>query len=441
MKKVLFFILVFLTLFVSLSFSKEYTLQELLKLAEKHNKDIQLAQADLKFASAQKIEAWSTALPKINVEMNYNRNFLENFFYVNVTDSLGRQRTTKFVVSFNNEFQLNAVLSQTIFGFGKIGNAIKAANYFDRFTRYQFSSQWQLVITRVKKAFYQALLLKKVWEVARQSELNAEENYRNIKIKYESGAVSEFALLQAEVRWKNAIPETIKSRRDYQLALNNLKNLVGIPRDEEISLKGSLEIIPSTPRKPDVNQILESRPDFQSMQWEKKLREKRVAVEFSNYLPTLSGNLIYSYGARSNAFRLENDNDNFILGLTLRIPIFSGGFTTAQVQKAKVDVERVKTRIAQLEDNIRIDLQNIFLRLDEAKQRISAAQRSVDVARRAFEIAESRAQNGLATQLELKDSRVLLDQAELTYYSSIYDYLDAYFDWELATGQVRIDDN
>ena len=55
-------------------------------------------------------------------------------------------------------------------------------------------------------------------------------------------------------------------------------------------------------------------------------------------------------------------------------------------------------------------------------------------------IAETRVRNGLATQLELKDSRILLDQAQLNYYSSIYDYLAAYFDWQKATGNVSLND-
>lgn len=429
---------VWLIVMASALFAKEYNLKDILNLAEKRNKNIQLARSDLEFAAAQKKEAWSTALPKINVDLNYNRNFLQNFFYVTVTDSLGREQTSRFDVSFDNEFQLNATLNQTLFGFGKIGNAIKAANYFDKFTHLQYSYQWQSIITQVKKAFYQALLMQKVWEVARQSELSARDNYQNTATKFKSGAVSEFELLQAEVRWKNAIPETMKAWKNYQLSLNNLKILVELPLEEELRLQGSLQSFPALPDTLTVEEVFNTRADFQALHWEKKLQQKRVAVEYSNHLPTLTGNLIYTYGARSNAFRLENDNDNIILALSLNVPIFSGGFTSAQVQKARVDVERVQTRIEMMDDNIRVELQNIYLRLKEALQRIEAARKSVDTAQRAFEIAEARIQNGLATQVELKDSRVFLDQAQLNYYSAIYDYLNAFFDWELATGNVSI---
>ncbi len=420
--------------------TKEYDLETILKLAEQNNKEIKLARSDLKLAAARRKEAISTALPKVNLELKYNRNFLENIFYFTIQDpETGEQKTQSFKASFANEYQFNAVLNQTLYSFGKVGNAIIAANYFKKYTNYQFTAEYQRVFTRVKKAFYQALLMQKVWEVTKQSEISARDNYENLRTKFESGAISEFELLQAESRWKNAIPETMKARKNYKLAINNLKALVDIPLREEITLVGNLETIPALPDSFTEKQVFEQRPDYNALLWEKKLREKRVSVEFSNHLPTLNGNLIYTYGARSDQFKLENDNDNVILGVTLTIPIFSGGYTSAQVQKARVDVEKVNTRIAMANDNIRIELQNILLRIREAYERILAGKKSVETARRAYEIAETRVKNGLATQLELKDSRVFLDQAQLNYYLAIYDYLDAKFDWDRATGQVATD--
>ena len=42
----------------------------------------------------------------------------------------------------------------------------------------------------------------------------------------------------------------------------------------------------------------------------------------------------------------------------------------------------------------------------------------------------------MITQLELKDSRMQLEMAILNFYVATYDYLDAYYDWQLATGRV-----
>jgi hypothetical protein len=39
----------------------------------------------------------------------------------------------------------------------------------------------------------------------------------------------------------------------------------------------------------------------------------------------------------------------------------------------------------------------------------------------------------------LKDSRVVLDGAKVGYYSAIFEYLAAYFEWERATGLMGQD--
>nr|HQV32381.1 TolC family protein [Calditrichia bacterium] len=337
--------------------------------------------------------------------------------------------------SFNNEYALNAVLTQTLFSF-KVGYAIQAARYLNKLTENTFEATRQQVVATVKTSFYQTLLLKKVWEVAQDAQSSAEENFQNQKLKFDSGRISEFELLQAEVRWQNSMPETIRARQQYQASLNNLKVLVGIPVSEEISLNGNLDRFPEVPSGTTLEDIKSVRPDFNALMWEKKLRQKNVSAMRSEFLPSLEGSLTYTYSAQSDEFKLEQENDNIIVGLSLNIPVFSGGSRIAGVKRANADVEKVSTRLAQAEDNIEVQLQNIQLQLQESRQRIEASHKAVESASRAFQIAETRAQNGLSTQVELKDSRVALDQAQVGYYGAIYDYLASYFSWEVATGRV-----
>ncbi len=418
--------------------ARQLDLATVLQLADANNKDIKLAAAEVRNADALYREALSSALPTVNLDFNYNRNFFDNFFYISMTDSLGRQRTTKFNVTFKNEYQMNAVLNQTLYSFGKVGDALDIANYYEDFTDLNFRFQREMVLNSVKKAFFRALLLEKVWLVAKDSESSARENYENIKARYDNGVVSEFALLQSEVRWQNSIPETMKARKNYELALNNLKALVDLPIDEDIKLAGDLEKFPPMPPEISSDMVFEERKDFNAMLLEKKMREKAVNIEFANHLPSINGSLVYTYSARSDEFKIDNTNDNLIFGLSVHIPVFSGGYTSAQVQKAKVELDKVETQIAKSRDNINIQLKNVYLRLKEAHERIIAGQKNVNTARRAFEIAETRVNNGLATQLELKDSRVLLDQARVSFYSAIYDYLNAYFDWQQTIGRVNL---
>jgi len=416
--------------------AETYDLKAFLSRVESHSKDLKLAMKELDMAKVYKKEALSSALPKIMMEANYNRNLKANYLYIDFPDfETGEMTNQKFKINYKNEFGLNAVLNQTLFSF-KVGTALKAAKEFKMLTNFIYDATHHTIIKMAKKTFYQTLLLKKVWEVNRSSEVNAHENFLNMKKKFDNGQISEFKLLQAEARWQNLIPETTKAKRNYELALNSLKNLAGLPMEEELELRGDFDRIPPMPVLPSVDTVLEKRPDYNALLWEEKLRGTGVKSEIADQLPSLNLNLIYNFSSLSDDFKLERQNQSYIVGLNFSFPIFTGGYTRAQVRKAKIELEKTRIKIDKEKEKIYNDIHNIWLRLEEARKRIQSAKKSLETAKKAFKIAEITAANGLATQLELKDARVIYDQATLNGYASTYDYLDAYFDWEQATGSL-----
>ena len=414
-----------------------YDLQAFLNRVETHSKDLKLAQKDLDMAKVYKKEAVSTALPKVMLEGTYNRNLKDIFLFIDFPDfETGEMTNQKFKINYRNEYGFQAVVSQTLFSF-KVGNALKAAKQYEKLTDYVYDATRQTIGKFAKKAFYQTLLLKNVWELSRASEENAYENYLQMKKKYDYGQVSQFNLLQAEVRWQNQIPQTTKAKRNYELALNSLKNMAGIPDREEIDLQGDFERIPPMPAMEKLEPVLDRRPDYNALVWEEKLRGTGIKSEKANQLPSLGLNLIYNFSSLSDSFKLERQNHAYIVGLNLSIPIYTGGYMQAQVQKAKIDLEKTRLRIQKEREAISIELRNIYLRLEEADKRIQAAKTTLETAKKAWEIAEVTAANGLATQLELKDARMAYDQARLNSYAAVYDYLDAYFDWQQAVVKER----
>ncbi len=424
-------LLSFLILISTSLIAGEYNLDTFLDLVKKNSKDLKLAGQELKMADAVKKEAWATALPKIGAQGGYRRNLLKNLLFAEFNGVV-----QEIDLTFNNEYSLNAAFTQPLFSF-QIGNALTASSQYESMTEYIYKATELEIITFAKKGFYQALLLKKVWNIAAASEESAKENYENVKDKFENGLVSEFELLQAEVGWKNKTPETMEARRNYNLIMANLKNFAGIPDEKIITIRGNLETYPVKPERRPIQTVLNIRPDFQAMIWENKLRETGIKSARADYFPTLDGSFIYTFSALSDEWRLENRNNNFILGLSLNIPIYTGGYTGAQVQKARVELQKSKINIDKHRDNISNELTNIFLRLDEAEKRILSAKGTLGSAEKAFKIAEVSADNGLITQLELKDARIFNDQANLNYYKAVHDYLDAYFDWEKATGKIE----
>jgi len=163
-------------------------------------------------------------------------------------------------------------------------------------------------------------------------------------------------------------------------------------------------------------------------------------VKRAAFIPTLSANLVYAFSSQANRFRLDNRNNLFTAGLTLSVPLFTGGYNSAQVAEARIELDKSRLRIEKARDEIHNEVADVYLRLKEARERIASATATQETAQKAFVIAETASRSGIITQLELKDARIGYDQAKLNTYAAVFDYLAAYFDWEKATGAVTAGD-
>ncbi len=384
---------------------------------------LRLARLDVSSAEADKTSAVAAALPRVGASAGYGRELLA--------------LTSPYQVPFHNQLQAGATVSQNILNLSVL-YAVRASGYLDDMGREQLEAVRQAVINGARKAFYGALLAREVRDVSVESEAAAQDNYDNVRLRFENGAASEFDLLQAEAAHLATIPARIRAQRDYEVALNSLKTLAGIGIDEALEVKGSLEA-PSAQPQPSpgsANEALQRRPDLKAQELQKELLDINVRAAQSQHYPTLAASLSYSAYVLSDGSAPDNNYDSLTLGLQLSVPIFSGGAVDAAVRKARIDRDKSETRVEDLADQIRADVRNAELRLQEAARAVDASARSVQSAERAYDITQTRVANGAATQLELTSSRIARDQAKVGYYSAVYDLLSARFDWEQATGSV-----
>lgn len=419
--------------------TQTFTLDQYIQRVLDHNKDLKLAQKDKELAFTQKRQAIASALPTVGMESGYTRNLTDYYMYFDMS-ALNPQATgiAKAPIKRDNELSANVALQQTLFS-PQVGSAIKAAKQYQNLTDEVYDASRQAVVIGTKKIFHQALLMQKYYEVAQATENNAKENYEQVKLKFDNGQVSKFELLQAETRWRSTVPQTQQVERNLKLVLNTMKNMAGIPVEEAIELAGSLNEVPPLPEMVGMEQILENRPDYKARLWEEKLRETNVTAAKGSFLPTLTGTVAFAYSAQSNKIEIDEENKLWFAGVKLSLPLFTGGYRPAKIQQAKLELGKTRLNIEKTKEKIENEMTGIELRLKEAHERIVSAETTLNTAKQGFEIAEVTAYNGLATQLQLKDARVGFDQATLNYYAAIYDYLDAYFDWELTTGNVTVE--
>jgi outer membrane protein TolC len=106
------------------------------------------------------------------------------------------------------------------------------------------------------------------------------------------------------------------------------------------------------------------------------------------------------------------DRTNWTAGVSLTVPILTGGQLRAGETIARAELDQSRARLQQVQELAAVDTRSAWAELVAAKAAWQATAGTVEQAGRAHEIAQVRYREGVSTQLELSDARLLLQQAE-----------------------------
>ena len=433
-------LLALLCLLPAIVSAQSLDLATFIDLVESNSLDLENARTDRSLAEVQEQLARTQLYPNIGGEIGYNRNLLDVEQELPIGASttavqgIYPLQTQEMDVNSDNEFTMGFSLQQNLFNMS-VFRALEASEQFTNLTGTAYEVARQGILTEAKRLFFQTLLLQEVLEVRRASEEIARDNYLETQRRFENGVASRLEVLRAEVNWKITQPDTSQAERNLNVALQNLRNFAGLDRTTEVVLTETLDEYPPLPSFENAFDRRNNRPDYQALAAQRRLRELNVAAERAKFYPSLSASLTYGWQSSGDDFDLSNGSDSLSAGLSLTIPIFYGGSRFASLNQARLELQKTTTEIALQDDTIATELETLRLTLEEANLRISSAEQTLETAERAYEVSQTSVDNGLATQLELKDARVSLERARLNYVSAVFDYLSAYFDWQLATGE------
>jgi len=143
-------------------------------------------------------------------------------------------------------------------------------------------------------------------------------------------------------------------------------------------------------------------------------QEAQVKVARAQRLPTVSlvsnwGRVAYPGGALP---AWSDFATNWTVGAQLSIPVFTGGRIRGDQMVAEASLLESRALFEQTRSLAEFDTRTAVLQLESARAQWQASAGTVEQATRAYQIAEIRFREGLSTQTELTDSRILLQQAQ-----------------------------
>ena len=145
------------------------------------------------------------------------------------------------------------------------------------------------------------------------------------------------------------------------------------------------------------------------------------------YLPTLAATFSYTANAMTNDFKFSEYQwtPYSYVGLSLTIPIFSGGKRYNDVRQARVQKTELELTMKDTERKLRIAIRQYLNTMEANMKSYNAALETVALAQKAYDISAKSYQVGKSTITDLNDAQLALTQAKLAESQAVYNFLVA----------------
>lgn len=400
------------------------TLEQALEIALSENVSVKVADKEIERSEYAKKGTYASLFPQIDASGSYQRTIQKQRMYVDIPGmedgmEVGRWNSWSGGVSASLPL-VNAQLWKSIQISGQdVELAVEKAR----------SSRLDMV-TQVKNAFYAVLLSKELTDVYKTVYENAQANLEQTQKRYNVQKASEMDLVRAKANLANAIPNLYDSQNAVAIALWQLKAVIGLDLDEDIDVAGSLSDYESqmlSSINEGENATLENNSTLKQLEIQSEELANAVKAQKYAYLPSLALAFNYSLTATDNSYNFSEYrwSPYSMVGLSLSIPIFSGGRRHASVKQSQIQRDEFELQRQDTERQLKIGLRKTINTMDTNMKSYYAAKDAMQTAQKAFDIAQRSYNVGRSTLTDLNDAQLVLVQSQLNVNQSIYAFLVA----------------
>jgi len=401
MKKNILLISFILTSILS---AQNLSMQECIDKSIQNHPDIKSFELKIKQSKKSYDSAFSDYLPQINLQAEYNP--LQTFA-LPVNGS--------FATKDEDSWSAGVFLKQKIWDFKKTSSKVKASKFDEDISKLSLKEAQALLVYKVKSLYLQMVLQEEAVKV-RQKDLEAKVAYyeqsialvkQGLKTKADS---SRFLASVYEAKDNLAIANAL-----YEKAKVSLSLYMGEEIEDGVELQSSLI-------KQDYYFNFDIQREVLDNNYQLKIDAKSIN---KNILLHKSAKASH-YGsidgfASYNHIDSLNDYDSKLVGVSLNVPIYTGGRTSADEQKAQISTQISKQAQASKKLVLKEELSGLIIDIKRYDNTIAAKKAQIDAANESKDVLEARYKEGLSTYIEVLDTISVVLNAELgllqTYYS------------------------
>lgn len=409
------------------------SLDDALRAAQAQSQPVELARAGVARATGQRLQARSQYLPQVNGTAGYTRTLMSQFasFASSGSSSSGTDTTksassggsggfdlSKTSFGAKNQYALGLSLSQNLFTGGRITAQNAAADAQIRSATIEVAAQRAQAALDVTSAYYDVALADQLVIIADSSVAETDALLSQTRVAKQVGNASEYELLRAQVTRDNQLPVLIQARGNRDVAYFRLKQILNMPLDDSLVLTTRIEEASGPPLPaeaatwtPDTS--VSDRAPVRELDETVRAAEAQVRVARSERIPAFSIVSAYQrlYFPANGIPSLGAGVNNWTVGVSTSFPLLDGGRIKGDEVVAQSGLQQARAQREQTRQFAALDARVALNALQQATASLEASRGTADQAQRAYAIDEVRFREGISTQTDLAQSRLLLEQA------------------------------
>jgi outer membrane protein TolC len=336
----------------------------------------------------------------------------------------------------HNLFAAGIRVTYPLYVGGRIVAEIEANRLLTLLARERLAQSADELIFNLSSTFYNILRLQENVKATEANVKALEEARKNIRSLVEVGRAPKVDLFKVNTRLAAVRQDLIKVRNEVALAHAVLKTLMGVEVTEPLSVRAALtaDAIPLD-LPPDLSEAERRRPELQALRRAVEVQEQQVRIARGARLPSVNLRTQYVGGAGNS--NLGRPLDDFLVGVNVSIPVFTGGELTARIAREEARLARAQQDLEKARLDIQLDVQTAHLQIIESRERIATAQAALEEAREALRIEQLKTEVGRGIVEDLLDAQAAELQAETNHTRALADYNTALVARQKAIGRVR----
>ena len=245
--------------------------------------------------------------------------------------------------------------------------------------------------------------------------------YRQSSDRLDAGLDARIDVTRTQVQFQTDQQRLRSFQADLDRQKLNLSRVVGLPPGQQFTVSDDFPFkeLGDLTLDQALTRAYSGRADLQAAEAGRRAAAASVAAARAERYPTLD--LTADYGAAGLRPTAEAHGVFTVAG-SLRIPLYTGGRISADIENADAALKQRESETADLRGRIDQDIRQAFIDLSAAADQVSVARSNVDLSLDTLTQARDRFTAGVADTVEVVQAQQTVAQANNDYISAVFEH-------------------